>query len=588
MKAEDVRKSFLEFFEKKGHKIVPSSSLLSDDPSVLLTTAGMQQFKPYYSGKADPMKSPHPSLGGNPIGSKNTVSIQKSFRTSDIEEVGDKTHLTFFEMLGNFSFDGYFKEMAIQYAYEYFNEIGIEIDFVTVFQGDKEIPYDEESEKIWKKLGIREIRQYGKEDNFWGPTGAEGPCGPCTEIYVNGVEVWNIVFNEYYKSEEGYKKMDKVGVDTGMGFERLAVALQEKDNIFETDLFLPIMDKIEGEFDLEQKRIIADHLRGSVFLLSDGVLPSNKEAGYILRRLIRRVFAIYYISKVSENTKGDTIIDSSKSFFDGIFDCLEEEYGFFYSGIKNKEVRERFYEECASFLKALLTGIRKLKGMDSLSARDAFKLYESLGLPYEVIKEISPEKTKNISYGDFQKEFLRHKQDSKRDASSKFGGHGLILDTGELKASTEEEVVKVKKLHTATHLLQAGLRNVLGEGVKQAGSDITALRLRFDFSFDRKLTEEEVEKVEEYINQCIEDKMEVGFEELDYNEAIKSGALYFEKEAYPAKVKVYTVKDNKDKVFSKELCGGPHIENTNEMKNFKIIKQESVSAGVRRIRATVE
>ncbi len=574
--------------KKKGHKVVPSSSLLSDDLSVLLTTAGMQQFKSYYSGSADPFKSPHPSLGGRPIGSKNTVSIQKSFRTSDIEEVGDKTHLTFFEMLGNFSFDGYFKEMAIQYAFEYLNEIGIDIDFVTVFKGDKEIPYDEESEKIWKKLGIKEIRQYGREDNFWGPTGVEGPCGPCTEVYVNGVEVWNIVFNEYYKSNNKYEKIEKGGVDTGMGLERLAVALQKKDNIFETDLFSPLMDCIEGNFSLEQKRIITDHLRGSAFLLSDGVCPSNKEAGYILRRLIRRVFAMYYISNINNNIEESEIINVSKDFFDSIFDIIEQEYGFFYKNIKSKDIRHEFYEECDAFLKILITGIRKLNNMDDLSAKDAFRLYESLGLPFEVIKEISPEKTKNISYEDFQKEFLRHKKDSKRESISKFGGHGLILDTGELKARNEEEVIKVKKLHTATHLLQAGLRKVLGDTVRQAGSDITADRLRFDFSFDRRLNEEEVEKVEQYVNDCIDKNLKVNFEEVEYSEAIKSGALYFEKETYPEKVKIYTIEDDKDKAFSKELCGGPHIENTKEMKNFKIIKQDSVSAGVRRIRAIVE
>jgi len=583
MKAQDIRLSFLKFFEKRGHTIVPSSSLLSDDPSVLLTTAGMQQFKPYYSQKADPMTSPHPSLSGKPLGSYSVVSIQKSFRTTDIDEVGDATHLTFFEMLGNFSFGGYFKEQAITLAHEYFQEIGVELDFVTVFAGDDEAPKDTESEALWKQRGVQDVRHYDRDDNFWGPTGEEGPCGPCTELYVNGVEVWNLVFNEYYKKDGKYEPLKVRGVDTGMGFERLTTALQGASSVFETDLFQPLMRKIGDGFTEEQKRILADHSRASAFLLSDGVRPANKEAGYILRRLIRRALVLYYLKHKQEGASEGAIRISIPEFFGALFAIIEKEYGFFYTGLSALRIQEEFMKEAEAFLKTLSAGVRQLRKMDTMTAQDAFSLYERFGLPYEVIREIAPEKVKSISYGDFQKEQEKHREASKRGAEAKFGGHGLVLNTGELRARTQEEVAQVTQLHTATHLLQAALRSVLGSTVKQAGSDITAERLRFDFSFDRRLTDEEVQQVEALVNDYIESDMSVRCEEMPYEEAVKSGALYFEKETYPQTVKVYSIGE-----VSQELCGGPHIQHTGELKGFRIVKQESVSAGVRRIRAVVD
>ena len=318
MNSGAIRTKFLDFFKARGHAVVPSSSLIPDDPSVLLTTAGMQQFKKYFTGELDPLKDFKDS-SGRPT--KNTASIQKSFRTSDIDEVGDETHLTFFEMLGNFSFGGYFKKEAIEYAHGFITkELGLKIDYVSVFKGDskmklgQKVPPDVESEKIWQALGIKDVRKFGREDNFWGPTGSEGPCGPTTEIYVNGVEIWNIVFNEYYGIEQdtnytnwlvrnwnrmmegkGHRnlkltKLNIPGVDTGMGLERLAMVSQGKKNVFETDLFSPLFKILPVELPEREKRIIADHLRGSVFLLADGVRPSNKEHGYILRRLMRRAF----------------------------------------------------------------------------------------------------------------------------------------------------------------------------------------------------------------------------------------------------------------------------------------------------------
>ncbi|MFY9463147.1 MAG: alanine--tRNA ligase-related protein, partial [Candidatus Sungiibacteriota bacterium] len=313
MQSSEIRRKFLEFFEKRGHAVVPSSSLIPDDPSVLLTTAGMQQFKPYYTGEADPMTSIHPTLG-RPLGTRNAVSIQKSFRTSDIDEVGDEQHLTFFEMMGNFSFGGYFKKEAIQYAFDFLTkEIGVAISYITIFQGKEEIgvPKDEESRAIWQSLGVKDIREEGMEDVFWGPTGSAGPCGPTTEIYCKNaagqdIEIWNIVFNEFFfagSREEllsgiSGKKLEKLktpGVDTGMGLERLAMISQGKKNIFETDLFSPFMLFLRGnpEYQEQHGRIVADHTRAAIFLLADGVRPSNKERGYILRRLIRRAVAHY-------------------------------------------------------------------------------------------------------------------------------------------------------------------------------------------------------------------------------------------------------------------------------------------------------
>ncbi|MDX1535295.1 MAG: alanine--tRNA ligase [Candidatus Spechtbacterales bacterium] len=571
MNSQDIRKKFLKFFEDRGHTVVPSSPLIPDDPSVLLTTAGMQQFKPYFTGDADPIRD---------FNSKNTASVQKSFRTSDIDEVGDKTHLTFFEMLGNFSFGGYFKEEAIKYAYDLMKEYGLEIDYVTVFGGDDITPKDEASERIWKEIGIDDIRFEGREDLFWGPTGNEGPCGPSTEVYIDGVEVWNIVFNEYYRESDGtYRKLKTPGVDTGMGLERLTVALQDKDNIFDTDLFSPIIELLPDELEEKQKRVIADHARGISFLVSDGVRPSNKEAGYVLRRLMRRVITHQYL--YGEDRK-DTFPLSP------VFKKVVDIYGGFYDELDLEAVKDVFSEERDKFLKTLRRGIKELNNMESINAEKAFKLYESFGLPYEVTKEIAQDKAGKLNREDFEKAFDEHRAKSRAGQEAKFGGHGLILDTGELKARDKEELVKVTRLHTATHLLQASLRNTLGDDVRQAGSDITAKRLRFDFTFDRRLEDEELQEVEDWVNDKIERKLDVQFKELPYEEAIESGALYFEREKYPNTVKVYSVLDEDGKPVSKELCGGPHVANTSEMGKFKIIKQESVGAGVRRIRARLE
>jgi len=569
---------FLNFFQSKGHKIVPSSSLLPTDPSVLFTTAGMQQFKPYYTGEADAMKD---------FGSLNTVSIQKSMRTSDIDEVGDESHLTFFEMLGNFSFGGYWKEAAIAWAYEFLvRKLGLKIDYVSVFGGEGNVPADEESEKIWQILAKNndtkiEIKKMGRKDNFWGPTGDEGPCGPTTEIYVNGIEIWNVVFNEYYQHKDNkLENLRTAGIDTGMGLERLTMVVQKKKNIYETDLFEPIINSLPNHFDLRTKRIIADHSRAVVFLASEGVVPSNKEQGYVMRRLMRRIMAL--------NISNDII--------DFVINTYANQYPELL--VRRNEILTVYSEELNKFNKTLRNGLNELKKLEKVDASSVFRLYESFGLPYELIKDIAKDKAKNLTREAFDEEFKKHQEKSRAGAEKKFGGHGLLLDTGELKAGNEEELKKATRLHTATHLLHTALRKVLGSEVHQAGSDITAERLRFDFNFSRKLTSEELQKIEELANDAITKDYKVTKEEMAYEDAVKSGALAFFKLKYPVKVNVYTIgpesvegqnsSTSSEPPFSRELCGGPHVSHTSEIGKIKITKEEAVSAGVRRIRATVE
>ncbi|KKW28739.1 MAG: Alanine-tRNA ligase [Parcubacteria group bacterium GW2011_GWB1_52_7] len=438
MEADKIRNKFLKFFKDRGHAVVSSSSLIPDDPSVLLTTAGMQQFKPYYTGEADPIKD---------FNSKNTVSIQKSFRTSDIDEVGDETHLTFFEMLGNFSFGGYFKEDAIKWAHEFITkEMGLAISYVSIFRGSDSVPKDEESRAIWQGLGISDIREEGMADVFWGPTGSSGPCGPTTEIYCKDatgqdVEIWNIVFNQFYfpgpreelLSGASGKKLEPLkipGVDTGMGLERLAMISQGKKNIFETDLFAPLVGFLPKPLGEEKKRIAADHLRGTTFLLADGVRPSNKGAGYILRRLMRRAFAYEHIFKIPSLA------------LDAMAHGIIHQYGEFYPELVrgSQSIMAEITAERSRFSKTLDRGLRELEKMNSVGAVGAFKLYETFGLPYEIIKEVADSRAMNLSREDFDKEFERHQAISRAGVEKKFGGHGLILDTGELKAGSEEEL----------------------------------------------------------------------------------------------------------------------------------------------------
>lgn len=591
MESAEIRKKFLEFFKARGHAVVPSSSLIPDDPSVLLTTAGMQQFKKYYTGELDAMKD---------FGSTSTVSIQKSFRTSDIDEVGDETHLTFFEMMGNFSFGGYWKKEAITYGYEFITkELGLAISYVTVFKGSDVVPKDEESKAIWNSLGVTDVREEGMDDVFWGPTGTSGPCGPTTEIYcknANGkdVEIWNIVFNEFFcngSREEllagnaSLKPLATQGIDTGMGLERLAMIAQRTRNIFDTDLFVPIINKLpHSAFITEKmKRIFADHTRAITFLICDGVRPSNKDAGYVLRRLMRRMTTYAYLHAKERGSEPGAGIDITK-----LIEVAVTIYKPFYPALDEKTVQAVFAEESGKFEKTVENGIKELNRIPNVDARSAFRLYESYGLPYEVIKEFGADKAMELDRTSFDAEFKKHQELSRAGVEKKFGGHGLILDTGELKAGNEEELKKVLRLHTATHLLQGALREVLGPEVHQAGSDITPERTRFDFNFSRKMTPEEINKVEEIVNEKIKEDLPVSFKEMPKDEAEKIGALHFFKERYPDPVKVYYIGKDLAGAWSKEFCGGPHVTHTGEIGHFKIAKEEAVGAGVRRVRGVVD
>jgi len=437
----EIRKRFKNFFEKKDHKTLPSSSLLPDDPSVLFTPAGMQQFKPYYLGQ----KSPN----GNRI-----ITTQKSIRTIDIEEVGDASHLTFFEMFGNFSFnypDGdnsYFKEEAIKLGYEFITkELGISLERikVSVFKGDESTPFDEESFKIWRDLGLPDDKIiFGeRKDNFWGPTGNSGPCGPTTEIYIDDIEIWNIVFNEYLcePGEKGHKKhllpLAQKGVDTGMGFERLALILQEVGDVYKTDLFIPLIIEIRGKAlkssqeKERMERIIADHIKASVFIISEGVLPSNTEQGYILRRLLRR--AIFYCQKLS---LPDDVYQRMVHVIG--HDIYKEIYPEFNK--KRKEILKVILEEKSKFEKTLKKGMKifekNVEENKSISGSQAFQLYSTYGFPVELTKELAEERGIKVDEKEFKKEFEKHKEISRAGVEKKFGGHGLILDTGEIRAGS--------------------------------------------------------------------------------------------------------------------------------------------------------
>jgi len=581
MDSKELREKFLEFFKRKGHTIVPSFSLLPTDPSVLFTTAGMQQFKEYFLGE--------PSPYGN-----RAASCQKCFRTSDIEEIGDTTHLTFLEMLGNFSFGGYFKKESIGWALEFLIEnckLKIENLWVTVFKGDKEIPEDKESREIWLKLGFLQEKIYGfsRKDNFWGPTGEEGPCGPTTEIHYDStgkscslgkkclpncqcgrfIELWNLVFNEYYQNRN--KKLTPLkqkGVDTGMGLERLAMVVQKGSSVFETDLFLSIVKEIEKNSEIKYNnnprlfRIIADHIKGSVFLAAEGIIPSNVEQGYVLRRILRRAIRYGKVLKIPEN------------FLISLAQKVIEIYQDVYPEVKSNEtdILTIIQNEEEKFEKTLERGLKEFdKLTKDISGNEAFDLYQSYGFPLELTEELAKEKGFSVDKKGFEEAIKKHQEISRAGIEKKFGGVG------------KEATWEATKLHTATHLLHQALREILGEHVKQMGSDITPQRLRFDFSHSVKMTEEEIKKVEEIVNQKIKEDLKVKKEELAYKEAVKSGALAFFKEKYPERVTVYSIDS-----FSKEICAGPHAKRTSELGKFKIKKEESSGAGVRRIRAILE
>ena len=584
MKAIEIRNKYLNFFKEHGHAVIPSASLIPEnDPSVLFTTAGMQPLVPYLLGEK------HPS------GTRLT-DYQKCLRTNDIEEVGDNRHLTYFEMLGNWSLGDYFKEESIQMSFDFLTkelQIPVEKLSVTVFAGDEDCQRDEVAAECWKKAGILDghIYYYGKDDNWW-IAGEEGPCGPDTEMFYDTgkpacgpdcqpscdcgkyVEIWNNVFMEYFKSKDGkYSKLAQRNVDTGLGLERMTMLLQGKETPFDTELFKPVMDKLlelQKVDNIESRRIIAEHLRSSMMVISDGGRPSNVDRGYILRRLIRRM--VRHMNKLQIN------LDEISTLIDINVENLKEMYP---DLAKNQElIKNVIIEEKNKFVKTLAHGekefekeINKAKeqGKTKIDGKVVFKLYDTYGFPPEVTSELAQENDMTVDMKEFDELFKAHQEKSRMGSEQKFKG-GLA-----------EQNDTTIAYHTATHLLNAALKIVLGPETHQRGSNITVDRMRFDFNCDHKMTDEEKKQAEDLVNKWIQDALPVTVEEMKKEDAVKSGAECMFIEKYPDVVTVYTIGD-----VSKELCGGPHVKNTSELGKFKIQKEEASSAGVRRIKAILE
>lgn len=589
MKAIEIRNKYLDFFKRHEHAVIPSAPLIPEnDPSVLFTTAGMQPLVPYLLGEK------------HPEGTRLT-DFQKCLRTNDIDEVGDNRHLTYFEMLGNWSLGDYFKEESIAMSFEFLTkELGIPVEklSVTCFAGDEDCQRDEVTASCWKKAGIPEDRIYyfGKDDNWW-IAGEEGPCGPDTEMFYDTgkpkcsencnpscgcgkyVEIWNNVFMEFFKTKDGkYTKLKQHNVDTGLGLERMTMLLQGKETPFDTELFKPVMDKLQelaGENDsIESRRIVAEHLRASMMIIQDGGLPSNVDRGYILRRLIRRM--VRHLRKLQIN------LNELEELIDLNIDTLKEMYPELHQN--SNKIKSVIIEEKDKFEKTLERGERefnkivnrmKNEGQDTISGQDLFTLYETYGFPPEVTQDLAREAGLKVDTTEFDKLFKEHQEKSRMGSEQKFKG-GL--------AGTGEQEVRY---HTATHLLNAALKVILGKDVHQKGSNITPERMRFDFSCDHKLTDDEKKKVEDLVNEWISRGLDVKCEEMKKDDAIKSGAECMFIEKYPDIVTVYSIGNDKETV-SKELCGGPHVKNTSELGHFKIKKEEASSAGVRRIKAILE
>ncbi len=583
MRAIDIRNKYLNFFEKHGHKIIPSAPLIPEnDPSVLFTTAGMQPLVPYLLGEKHPEGT-------------RIADFQKCLRTVDIDEVGDNRHLTFFEMLGNWSLGDYFKEESIKMSFDFLTkELNIPIEklSVTCFAGDEDAPKDEESARIWQQVGMPKdhIYYFGKEDNWW-IAGEEGPCGPDTEMFYDTgkpacsphcnpscdcgkyVEIWNNVFMEYYKSKDGtYSKLKQKNVDTGLGLERMNMLLQGKETPYDTEIFKPVIDRIielAKVQNINSTRVVAEHLRSSMMIICDGGRPSNVDRGYILRRLIRRMTRNLNKLQVDLSELGN-LIELNIEVLKEMYPMLET----------NKEtIKQVILEEKDKFVKTLAHGekefnkaVEKAKNENKtkIDAHIVFKLYDTYGFPPEVTKDLSIEHGLEIDLEEFEKLYKEHQEKSRLGAEQKFKG-GL--------ADQSEETIQY---HTATHLLHKALQIVLGEHAKQKGSNITQERLRFDFSHPQKVTKEELERVEQIVNEQIQKDLEVKCEEMTLEEAKQSGAIGLFENKYSDKVKVYSIGN-----FSKEICGGPHVTHTGKMGKFKIKKEEASSSGVRRIKAVL-
>ncbi|MDR1174367.1 MAG: alanine--tRNA ligase [Treponema sp.] len=601
MNAGELRSKYIEFFKSKGHAQIQGRSLLPDnDPTVLFTTAGMHPLVPYLLGEE------HPA-------GKRLTDYQKCIRTGDIEAVGDSSHLTFFEMLGNWSLGDYFKEEAIGMSFEFLTSpawLGIPLEKlgVTVFEGEEGVPRDEESAAVWKKLGIPEsrIRFRPREDNWWGPAGSTGPCGPDSEMFYDfgkeacgpdcgpgcpcgkWLEIWNDVFMQFNKNAEGvYEPLNRKCVDTGMGIERTVTILTGKESVYETEIFAPIIGAIlkasgGGSYGVHEDRdrsirIIADHVRSAVFILGDpkGVSPSNVGAGYVLRRLIRRAVRHGYKLGI-EGAFLSVVAEAVIAEFSGAYPELAENKAFVLEelekeGLKFLETLQKGEHEAEKLLPNLLKDPRKI-----MSGRLAFKLYDTYGFPIELTEELAAENGMKVNREEFDEAYRKHQELSRSQSGQAFkGGLG---DQGEMAV----------KYHTATHLLHKALRMVLGDHVAQKGSNITAERMRFDFSHPAPMTEDEVATVQAIVNEQIGKDLPVSMEVMSLDEAKAAGAIALFGEKYENQVKVYTIGRSPVDFFSKEVCGGPHVEHTGPMGKFRIQKEQSSSAGVRRIRAVLE
>lgn len=589
--SEQLRSTYLNYFAANGHAIIPSASLIPEnDPSVLFTTAGMHPLVPYLLGEK------HPA-------GKRLTDVQKCVRTGDIEEVGDLSHLTFFEMLGNWSLGDYFNEQAIKWSYKFLTgeeylAIPVEKLAVTVFAGDDDAPRDESSAKVWEECGIPKERIYylPKKNNWW-IAGKTGPCGPDTEMFIvrdvppcgehcdpscdcgRFLEIWNNVFMQFYRNEDGtYSKLAQKNVDTGMGLERTLCTINGVKSVYDTDLFEAARAKIEeltgkkyGDNEEETRafRIILDHIRTATFMLGDyrGIVPSNVDQGYILRRLVRRAIRF------------GKALGLQHGKLQEIAACYVEKYKDVYPELKQNEskIYSELNKEEDKFGKALEEGLKEFNKVvthisgNVFPGKTAFRLYETYGFPLEMTEELAKEKGFSLDKAGYDAALLDHQKKSAVGAEQKFKGG--LADTGEATA----------RLHTATHLMQAALRKVLDSSVSQRGSNITTERLRFDFNFPRPMTEDEIKRVEDLVNEAIKADVPVTMEEMTVDEAKAQGAIGLFESKYGDKVKVYTMGE-----YSKEICGGPHAKRTGELGKFKIVKEQSSSSGVRRIKAILE
>lgn len=587
--SSELRKIYLDYYKSKGHAVISSASLIPEnDPTVLFTTAGMHPLVPYLLGEKHP--------AGNRL-----TDVQICVRTGDIEEVGDPTHCTFFEMLGRWSLGDYFKEYAISCSYDFLLN-HLEFDkskfAVTVFKGDEDCPRDDESAEFWKKMGVPEDRIFflPKENNWWGPAGVTGPCGPDTEMFIDTgkpkcsdgcspacdcgkyVEIGNDVFMQYFKNADGtFSPLKQKNVDEGMGLERMLCILNGYKSVYETDLFKPAIALIENlsghkydesETVTKAMRIIADHIRTSTFLIGDvkGIVPSNVDQGYILRRLIRRAVRFGRIIDLPERSLSK-IAEQYISQYQDVYQYLLTNKDRIVSELDKEEIR---------FSNTLQQGLKEFEKVithiptKTISGKTAFRLYDTFGFPIEMTEELAHENGFEVDVQGYEDAFKEHQKKSQAGAEQKF--HGGLADNSEETA----------KLHTATHLLHSALMKVLGGEARQRGSNITAERLRFDFGFDRAMTADEIKAVEDLVNEQIKKNIPVVCEEMTVDEAKAQGAIGIFDNKYGERVKVYTIGD-----FSKEICGGPHANNTGDLKSFKITKEQSSSAGVRRIKAVI-